>query len=1520
MDILNYAATNIQRMARGHLVRQHRQRTIDQYIPDFFDPHERLSTPVIPTELLLPLRLRREECLFKVDLIYDHVGKPYCFIFVEDDKMKMYTLVEPMESVVGAFGKIPDFDIDDEILSNFLDRYEDLSPQHWETILDLENLHEDRRKRKLVIKKDLDKLRPRLYMSKKISRFNQNTETADVEEDADIIEDLMSEGRPSSRRVETPGVMYVRDCIISNIKHRLSVKVQNDGVVIVHAEDLKSSYEYTLETSKQQLLQAYYTALPHEKGKRLDQDLLSLTNLLHSGRRNGPKDPSLKLHEVLENVLILELKNKDRRRRELKLRNSPRRVRNIPAMVRASPSNIRKRGRGNNPHDNAYASVGAENSGKTYVDTKTRFELCQKYGLSLSILDNRATIIQKHVRRYRHRHNLAWKRETIAFQKEHKLDIAALKIQRLYRGHNGRARALRTSGILQLIQTMSRYKKYRPWTPGVGSFDFFFTLLELDATAGVDEEYFLLNLERLERSAIVIQAYFRRYQKRHLLRWREEKRSVAIFLKTLKSEPSIEALLDDAAQTIQRFARMVIARRRFRHIFMSTVEELARSMHRASITIQRVARGMLGRKRFKLKQELVYKQMEYDAENDEDFRIRSLYTTFPVFENQRPWTPGAKNDWVVLKAASAAIKIQCLYRSYKAIQQVATMRQMLNIKRLAENANFDENVTQQAAVEATRTKHVSWDFLWDFELLLQEDSSSTDNAALVIQRTMRRALAIKKVRWRKQLVEAKKRNRIKKEMERPPSSTTGRKIGKQIFSSLSNGTMTKKSVLRSVFENTDKDDYSNLRSSLHRCALQMAPLSGLLSPKRYKKTLDLIDRAGKGKISERSFVQYSIGSPQLMTRPNTPIEFKLPPLPKAIPLKFSPEIGVEVVDEDTPEDFTIGIKPTPATLAYARIFLEETSEGYQKLLFAQRRRRWVRKNKMLPADRLEKRAAARMKCLPMDTYPTQESFIDRIIIRAIVRSTLLPVGSPIAFENKQNTVTRVISRYTTKLKLLPSAMIEELGSNKGLRGNMVKSQMEHRHMIQEVSKCLDMVIEKVEQTCTASDGVLIGIIDALIAEDVEAFVTNERANVHLKNTKLEKIKRMFKRPAREKKSSPPAKKTIKPKLTEKEMKRLARKRLKESMKRKKNSRAAQGKKKRAREDFMSQTKSPQTLIGGSNGSSKIVKSKFKRKGKHPRSTVTVDKVFDWMANPVPRSQDHVENDVSGSLVPNKDGISELVYARDHLPDIEHPNISNLSGISYEENRLASVARIGRHREAPYESDEDEPLIGSEFPAKQRRAIKTKNRVSKHVASDVLNIYESEETLKLLVEALETSDTKAAKEDLERWERGQERRERVVTPKLPKLRSIGQSPGQSNIRFDPIVRSEKKTRNGIIEEWHVEATLPNDRLTLEHLQQKRNKTKKGKNKGYLKMISKLRKQRRLNNYASVYSMPVKETLSPRSPRQKVADLNRTLEKLEETKLGDVGVNEGKEVVDPTVNLYRKAWLLRQQQREATKGQK
>ena len=113
-----------------------------------------------------------------------------------------------------------------------------------------------------------------------------------------------------------------------------------------------------------------------------------------------------------------------------------------------------------------------------------------------------------------------------------------------------------------------------------------------------------------------------------------------------------------------------------------------------------------------------------------------------------------------------------------------------------------------------------------------------------------------------------------------------------------------------------------------------------------------------------------------------------------------------------------------------------------------------------------------------------------------------------------------------------------------------------------------------------------------------------------------------------------------------------------------------------------------------------------------------------------------------------------------------------------------------------------------------------------MASDVLNIYESEETLKLLVETLETSDTQAAKEDLSDGKEAR-KEENEYIPNT-KLRSVGQSPGQQNIRFAPIVRSEKKTRNGIVEEWRVEAPLPQDRLIpLETLHQKKNKIKKGK---------------------------------------------------------------------------------------------
>jgi hypothetical protein len=44
----------------------------------------------------------------------------------------------------------------------------------------------------------------------------------------------------------------------------------------------------------------------------------------------------------------------------------------------------------------------------------------------------------------------------------------------------------------------------------------------------------------------------------------------------------------------------------------------------------------------------------------------------------------------------------------------------------AYNENDDKYEDDEAA-----TKHVSWDFLWDFEVLLNDDSSSTDNAAYI---------------------------------------------------------------------------------------------------------------------------------------------------------------------------------------------------------------------------------------------------------------------------------------------------------------------------------------------------------------------------------------------------------------------------------------------------------------------------------------------------------------------------------------------------------------------------------------------------------------------------------------------------------------------------------------------------------------------------------------------------------------------------------------------------------------------
>ena len=100
-----------------------------------------------------------------------------------------------------------------------------------------------------------------------------------------------------------------------------------------------------------------------------------------------------------------------------------------------------------------------------------------------------------------------------------------------------------------------------------------------------------------------------------------------------------------------------------------------------------------------------------------------------------------------------------------------------------------------------------------------------------------------------------------------------------------------------------------------------------------------------------------------------------------------------------------------------------------------------------------------------------------------------------------------------------------------------------------------------------------------------------------------------------------------------------------------------------------------------------------------------------------------------------------------------------------------------------------------------------------------------------------------------------------------------------------------------------------------------------------MITKLRKQRRVDNYAAVYSLPMKETISPRSPREKVAEALRKLKQLEEARIRESNlfdsltqrneemqmVEEGKQA-DPTVSLYRKAWLLQQQQQQQQQQQK
>ena len=117
-----------------------------------------------------------------------------------------------------------------------------------------------------------------------------------------------------------------------------------------------------------------------------------------------------------------------------------------------------------------------------------------------------------------------------------------------------------------------------------------------------------------------------------------------------------------------------------------------------------------------------------------------------------------------------------------------------------------------------------------------------------------------------------------------------------------------------------------------------------------------------------------------------------------------------------------------------------------------------------------------------------------------------------------------------------------------------------------------------------------------------------------------------------------------------------------------------------------------------------------------------------------------------------------------------------------------------------------------------------------------------------------------------------------------------------MRFAPIVEIERKKRaTASVEEWHAEAPLPPDEESMtarKFAPGKKNKVKKGKEQGVFENDIKATKAaKRLNNYASVYSMRIKETLSPDGHTCKaIAGKYRTLKSLEETKLSDIGGNE------------------------------
>jgi len=1357
---------------------------------------------------LLPIIIDKQQCRFGVQVRYDSLQDCHrCCIRVDDPYYKTYTCYKNASQVVDIFSKSHIADIS---VSSFAKTYKLIGIEDWQRVLTFVSDKNDRRKRLLGFI-DPDKIRAQVHMVRSQPKETDEPpkDTPNHQSDGHVDKHepihekaLVKDDYVDITRLNTPGpgTLFVRMANISNIPCILMIKEKVDGVVRIIVEDDKCQ-ERIIYTTADELKHRHKHCFPIIH--------------LHSDSNCIPS-----LADMAEDLLVFRQIGNDRRRFKLHLMSEPRQPRLIQKKTRSPASSHTRKGAGNQIN---VVIERPPTDQEAYIAASRRYDIaCTYENCSLKDLDHAATNIQKHTRRHQKRYAINWKREKLEFpRKQFKMHCAVL-IQRVFRGHLGRARAVRRRMCLEVIEMMQSYKERnnklitegngikktlmtRKWTPGLSNFN---ALLQIEARPhrdfmGLnDNQYGPQN--RVTQAATIIQSYTRRYRARHVRSWKETQWKMSGILAELRMEPTrvVEAM-NVAACVIQQWIRGFFAKKTLKHMLKALVTSLAINMDKSAIKIQKIARGMLAKNRvarFKVHvKNLLWLQMKDDLR----YKSKMLYHVFPNFELERPWTPVGGPAWLLPLVEEAAIKIQCLYRKYAARLKTLYRKRFENDRKLIAKS---DSRSFASTTKLVAQNSLSWDFLWDFEVAFEANEIKVQHAARIIQRSMRRFSVARTLHWRRMLKAAKTRKMFRQRLTQPPGAAETQELSDSIFDSFSTSVnkgsmshamlMTKKSVLRFYFDKAACQCYKQMRNKIQRCALLVAPLEGLLRPKRYRRVLDLIDRQEQGVISRGCFREYirtkgnqsiNIG---VQNRPMTPSHLMLLPADRS--WMITPIFGHKKYKFNLTERGLSTVQPaihSAGAYIMAQEHLRESSIGYQRLLFARQRRRWVLKCQLLPVDRYEMRLATRKKCFPSDIFETETPGhrADRKVMKVILRSRLLPLDAKIDF--KAQCMERLIARLSSRSKLMPCDKLigddnEDMETFQDFRDNS-------RQVTEE---------ETEENTWTDCD-LTMGDEPSPPFRDIgrrcSKNTVQEKNNAPETKSTSKLLPNDQAYPILSKQKKEGGDKLVKQLRRERRLKKLKkRKEVKESMDKLTHNIAMLEKK------IMQQRKRSRKRGKKSSRTSK-------------KREVKVNEIFEWTK----------------------------------------------AGIEHEDDTVGEDS-----------TDEDEPLVGGTMlDTENAKKKKIKTQSTSTIFENVRYAHSVGETLKSLVEDLEHE---ALANNLKKWEKALARRERLVTPKTNEVKYVPTLAVGVPVKLSPIVKIEGSKQKGKyqLDEWRVAtpSTVFNETIS-----EAKGREKKA-NRGYSKMISKARKSRRLQLYESAYLSPL-FTDSSKSPRGSAAEAVKSLRK-------------------------------------------